>query len=303
MANDITIIIPVYNRAGIVGPTLAAVAAQTWRPLNVILVDNASTDNTLQVLNQWKKSVESTDFKVEVIEESTPGASAARNAGLRRATTRWTMFFDSDDIMLPQHVEKAMNCAAAHPQAEVIGWDRAINTRDGKRILRRFSHSAHNFNNVFHSIMSTLTYMARTSLFIKAGLWDEKISMGDDIELGQRILAQKPVVSKATGPVTVEVQQSHLSISSENSFKINSFVAAYESVRQQLPPAQRHWVDLRYIVLATNEARDDNHSKAFVAEILKHTPRRRRWLWNIFYKYSLAGGRGVAFLYKPIQWI
>ena len=92
MANDITIIIPVYNRAGIVGPTLDAVAAQTWRPLNVILVDNASTDNTLQVLNQWKKSVERPDFKVEVIEERTPGASAARNAGLRRATTRWTMF-------------------------------------------------------------------------------------------------------------------------------------------------------------------------------------------------------------------
>ena len=116
--------------------------------------------------------------------------------------------------MLPQHVEKAMTYAAAHPQAEVIGWDRAINTRDGKRIIRRFSHSAHNFNNVFplHNVHPHIhgPYIA----IHKGRTLEREKSMGDDIELGQRILALDPVVNKATGPVTVEVQQSRLSISS-----------------------------------------------------------------------------------------
>ena len=62
MGNElVSIIIPVYNRAGIVGRTLQSVAAQSYRPLELILVDNNSTDNTLEVLNGFKSRHESPD--------------------------------------------------------------------------------------------------------------------------------------------------------------------------------------------------------------------------------------------------
>ena len=96
---DITIIVPVYNRAHLVGATLDSIAAQTLRPIHLVLVDNNSQDNTLKVLLDFKKRHQSDDFKVTVLQETRRGAAAARNCGLQEATTEWVVFFDSDDIM------------------------------------------------------------------------------------------------------------------------------------------------------------------------------------------------------------
>lgn len=299
--DNITIVIPVYNRADIIGSTLRAVASQTWRPLNVILVDNNSSDSTLSVLQNWKKDNERPDFCIGIYSEEKPGASAARNCGLSHVRTEWTMFFDSDDIMTPDHVERAMRFADSHPDTDIIGWDRAINYLNGQRVIRQFHATDCDFHNVFHSIFSTQSYMARTDLLRQAGGWDEAIGMGDDIELGHRMLQLHPKVCKIDGPVTVEVHESVRSISSDSGKRICSFEAAYESIRSHLPQEKKHWVDLRYIVLATNEAKSDKESPRFVAEILRRTPAPRRWLWKAFYEYSLNGGRGVAKIYKLLR--
>lgn len=89
----ISIIIPVFNRAGIVGRTLDSIAAQTLRPLNIILVDNNSSDNTLEVLTQWGKDNSTDDFKITILQEKKPGAAAARNCGLKIVKTPYVMFF------------------------------------------------------------------------------------------------------------------------------------------------------------------------------------------------------------------
>ena len=75
---DLSIIIPVYNREKIVSATLNCVAAQTFRPLNLILVDNNSSDGTLQVLLDFKEAHQTPDFSITVLQESTPGACAAQ---------------------------------------------------------------------------------------------------------------------------------------------------------------------------------------------------------------------------------
>lgn len=299
--DNITLVIPVYNRADIIGRTLQAVASQTWRPLNVILVDNNSSDSTLSVLQNWKKDNERPDFCIEIFSEKKPGASAARNCGLSHVRTEWTMFFDSDDIMTPDHVERAMRFAGSHPDSDIIGWDRAINYLSGQRVIRQFHASDCEFHNVFHSIFSTQCYMARTDLFRQAGGWDEAIGMGDDIELGHRMLQLHPKVCKIVGPVTVEVHESARSISTDSGKHIRSFEAAYESIRSRLPEEKKHWVDLRYIVLVANETKCDEESPRFVADILRRTPTPRRWFWKAFYKYSLNGGRGVAKIYKLLR--
>ena len=64
-----SIIIPVYNRAEKVKATLASVLAQTYRPLQVVLVDNRSTDGSLQVLREFQQAHSSEDFQVVVAQE------------------------------------------------------------------------------------------------------------------------------------------------------------------------------------------------------------------------------------------
>lgn len=191
---EITIVIPVRNRAAIVERALCSVEAQTYRPLKVILVDNGSTDGTPAVLERWRQSTASApDFVVSVINEPAPGAAVARNAGLAAVDTEWTMFFDSDDIMLPDHVDRAMKCARKHPDAGIIGWDVKVQLPSGREKGCPFFSSDMLYGNIIHGGMATLRYMARTEIFRRAGGWNEAIEVWDDIELGTRLLLLDPV--------------------------------------------------------------------------------------------------------------
>lgn len=104
--STVSIIIPVYNRANIVPRTLKTVLEQTYRPLQVILVDNFSTDDTMVVLNQFKIENYEPDFEVIIAQEKHQTASAARNRGMQFATGDYLMFFDSDDLMDRRLVQK-----------------------------------------------------------------------------------------------------------------------------------------------------------------------------------------------------
>ena len=201
---QITIIIPVHNRAGIVGKTLESIRQQSFRPLSVILVDNNSTDNTHELLRQWKAAVEAPDMQVTVTSESIPGATAARNRGLGLATTPYVMFFDSDDIMAPNHVERAMNAFRQHPSADIIGWDCGINTISGKHITRGFYTADLIWNCIMFGSMATQRYAMRTSFARQAGGWDNDMPGWNDIEFGIRLLLQQPVIIKAGDAITVE---------------------------------------------------------------------------------------------------
>ncbi len=183
----LTIVIPVHNRAHIVRRTLASVEAQTLRPLRVVLVDNASTDNSLEILRSWAKAPHGLD--VTVVEECRPGSTAARNRGLEEVKTEWTMFFDSDDTMRPNHCERALSCS---DDADMVGWNVCMHMPYGRTSIKRFYCGDAQFHSLFHGSTATQRYMARTSLFRRAGLWNEEIKYWDDIELGARLLALKP---------------------------------------------------------------------------------------------------------------
>ena len=107
--STVSIIIPVYNRANIVSRTLKTVLEQTYRPLQVILVDNFSTDDSMVVLNQFKIDNDEPDFEVIITQEKHQTASAARNRGMQFATGDYLMFFDSDDLMDRRLVQKYVN--------------------------------------------------------------------------------------------------------------------------------------------------------------------------------------------------
>ena len=100
----ITIVVPVKNRATLVLRTLGSIKAQTWRPLKVIVVDNASTDGTPESVENWIEKHGAPDFEVTLDREPEPGAARARNRGLEAVDTRLMMIFDSDDMLSPAQV-------------------------------------------------------------------------------------------------------------------------------------------------------------------------------------------------------
>ena len=95
----VSAIIPTYNRAGTIERAVNSVLAQTWKPIEVIVVDDGSKDQTVEVLAKYGD-------KIRVIRQANAGPSAARNAGIKAARGEIITFLDSDDAWLPEKTER-----------------------------------------------------------------------------------------------------------------------------------------------------------------------------------------------------
>ena len=295
----LSIVIPVYNRAEVVTPTLESIAAQTYRPLHLILVDNNSTDSTRAVLDAWATAHSDDEFHVRVIGENTPGPGAARNAGLGVVNTPGTMVFDSDDLMAPDHCTRAMAAATATPEAQIVGWDLWLPGPGGIKRFRPFTTRDMVRANIFESLFSTLHYMARTELFRLAGGWDEVARVGEDVELGHRLLMLHPVCVRMPGHgETVTVVPEPLSLMRDGGGRLDRLEPALENIRVNLLPAKQHLIDLQYICAACGWAADDPDAPRKIAEIISRQPRARRLIFRMLYFYGRHGGRGIGRIYR-----
>jgi succinoglycan biosynthesis protein ExoO len=107
---DFSVIIPAYNVSGIVGRAIRSAAAQTLPPLEILVIDDCSTDNTVEVVRALGREIPSLRLL------STPangGPSAARNVGLREAKADWIALLDSDDAWKPGRLKRLSEVASA----------------------------------------------------------------------------------------------------------------------------------------------------------------------------------------------
>jgi glycosyltransferase involved in cell wall biosynthesis len=98
----VSIVIPTYNRAGFIGQAVDSALAQTYREKEVVVVDDGSTDNTTAALAQYGR-------RITVVHQANAGCSAARNRGIDIAQGDIITFLDSDDLWLPNKVERQVS--------------------------------------------------------------------------------------------------------------------------------------------------------------------------------------------------
>ncbi|MDD9912572.1 MAG: glycosyltransferase family 2 protein [Alphaproteobacteria bacterium] len=96
-----SIVIPVYNRAGRIGPTLKSCLEQTFQDFEIILVDDGSSDNLEEVINTYN------DDRLRYIYQENAGGGAARNTGMLAAKGQYIALLDSDDMYFPEKLQKA----------------------------------------------------------------------------------------------------------------------------------------------------------------------------------------------------
>ena len=300
----LTVVVPVYNRAGRVAATLDSLEAQTLRPLRVVLVDNDSTDDTLRVLLDWKSRVENPSFVVTVVEEKRPGAAAARNRGFAEVSTPFTMFFDSDDLMAPGHCRRAMSGFDDNPGADVVGWDCGTLPLAGRRCPARFSDRDVLWDNIFHGSMATLRYAARTDLFRQAGGWNPECRGWDDVELGVRLLALSPKIVKLHGDQTVEIVASADSITGDSfSAKASVWEHALDLMDASCGnPRVARYVNFRRAVLAGDYRREkavDDSRRLLGVALSKEPSRVFRMLSRLAVVYRGMGLPGISRILRP----
>lgn len=311
----IDIIVPVYNRAKIVQPTLQAIAAQSFKDYRLVLVDNNSTDDTLQVLETFRQ--EHSDIDVTIVQCPTPGAAAARNAGFRASDSEWVMFFDSDDLMDSDLVESYMQrIDAVGGAADLVVTRVDVVNLDGSHREYPYYESNLLVHHLFHASLATLRYIVRRRFFERAGAWNEAMLCWDDWELGFRLLLQHPRIAYMGDRVRVHVVSTADSITgTEFSSRCGLWERAIDAAEailrshkdyneQDAKHCERllRQLEFRRIALAAEYRRE--HRLDLALPLYRATMSRCRshavmcWLYPLCYRYIARGGRGISHLVK-----
>jgi len=120
----VSVVIPTYNRGALIGETLETVFAQTYPRLEVIVIDDGSTDNT-------EKAVEPFLDRLTYIRQKNQGLAGARNTGLGRATGEYVAWQDSDDLWNPEKTALQLAFMRRHPDTVCIASDFSAFSADG----------------------------------------------------------------------------------------------------------------------------------------------------------------------------
>ncbi len=322
MHSPVTIVIPVYNRAHTIARTLRSIDTQTLRPAHVILVDNNSSDNSVDAMRAW---ADGKDY-VTLLSQPRAGACAARNRGLECVTTEWTMFFDSDDVMAPEHVSDFSRAIDSNPQADIIGRDILTRFIDGsiRRLYFLTGRDNAMFHHLFRGCLSTQRYVARTSLFRAVGAWDENLSGWVDYELGTRLLMHTSAILRLSGTPTVTTFQQEESITGTGfSAHPERWEHSLDTIRDHflsLPDSDNRrrrwldWLDARSMILAaayerealenTSHADRENYavahslSASLYAKVMQRTPHPHRQ--RLIYLHNLHLRRLTWLLAKSL---
>ncbi len=180
----LSVIIPVYNTEKYLKRCLDSIVTQSYRNLEIILVDDGSTDNSLQICNSYAKQ----DSRITVIHKENGGVSSARNTGMKVATGEYIIFCDSDDFLGKKAYETVISLSA-QDSADIAIFGMAHENKHGEfipycqsGIKCQFSQSEMIKNlleNRFYTCsMNDKVFRRELLTGIK---WDEKISHNEDL--------------------------------------------------------------------------------------------------------------------------
>jgi glycosyltransferase involved in cell wall biosynthesis len=188
----ISAIIPTYNRADFLSRAIGSVISQTRPPDELIIVDDGSTDGSVDIINVLKNS---TFIPMHYIYQQNKGASAARNLGIKHSKYQVLAFLDSDDWWHREKLEKQLAHMVQYPNY-LISHTREIWFRHGKRVNQKKKHDPPNGDIFFKSLRMCMvgmsTVMIKKTLFDQFGLFDESFPCCEDYDLWLRVGASLP---------------------------------------------------------------------------------------------------------------
>lgn len=299
---SITVVVPVYNREHLVTRTLDSIAAQDIRPLSLIVVDNNSTDHSLETVRQWADSrAGDSNLDIRILSEPRPGAARARQTGLEHVETEWVQFFDSDDVMAPGILSDALRHSA---DADLVCWMREQISLSGRHSYNPYRPDDILRCHLYNGMLFTEAYMVRTDFIKSVGGWNSDIRVWDDWELGLRLLLTSPRYVALDRSGTTVYSQAESITGTSFSAKEGQWERIIDMMESYVPnrPDIRAMLDYRRVNLAALYIREGNRPasrRLFKQAIDKASCPALAKLWlRVLYAYTAAGGRGAYRLWR-----
>ena len=185
----VSVIIPVFNRAGKIGLAVDSVLEQTFRDFELIVVDDGSDDGTSEVLASYGP-------RLTAVRQEHDGVSAARNTGLDAAQGELIALLDSDDYWLSEKLAVQVGFFRDNPEAMICQTEETWQ-RNGRRVNPRQRHAKPSGDVFYRSLelclISPSAVMMRRELFDRVGRFDPELPACEDYDLWLRVACRYPV--------------------------------------------------------------------------------------------------------------
>lgn len=190
----VSIIIPCFNREEMIIEALKSVYAQTYRPLELIVVDDGSTDNSIKVVEEFSRQIVSdTSIKVKIYHQSNKGAPSARNFGLKHCTGDFIQFLDSDDILCSNKIKKQVEFFTKFPSYDFVycqsmifnhsigDTDKIVGNEKSKTLKGHIGANA----------LKTDLGLYKANTINRMGYWNENLKVWQEREYNLRLFTNK----------------------------------------------------------------------------------------------------------------
>ncbi|MCP3178140.1 glycosyltransferase [Desulfuromonas sp. KJ2020] len=190
MKPKISVIIPTYNREKLITETIESVFNQTYKDIEIIVIDDGSTDNTVNIVKKLQEQSK-LPFRVELLLENL-GVSAARNLGVFLAKGDYVSFLDSDDYWFSDKLKKQIEFLDSNQEFIGVGSGVAYTNYNNREIVNFRKQTKLNKENekyelLYQCYIVTSCFLIRKEALILAGLFDVRLSKTEDRDLWWRL--------------------------------------------------------------------------------------------------------------------
>jgi len=177
----VSVIIPTYNRQNFLKAAVESVIHQTYRPIECLIIDDGSTDNTNEVVKRLMDKNDE-EFTVKYIYQDRSGTQSARNAGTSASTGEFIQYLDSDDVLYPEKIEKQVSFMKNNTECDGVFGDWEKGDFKIKELVK-----AYESNDMIDQLLNqksivNFSFLMRRRIISKIGEWDVKIKRNQEID-------------------------------------------------------------------------------------------------------------------------
>lgn len=188
----ISVVIPLYNKEKSIASTLQSVYEQTYTDYEVVIVNDGSTDKSLDAVNEFVSRLKIEDWRLKIVSQENAGVSAARNRGILEAKGEYVAFLDADDLWAANYLETLAKLIADFPNAGLyaIGY-KAIHGKEIPTDLRPIEIRERGMQNNPWNLkngMWTGSVSASKDRIVKLGMFDTRMTYGEDLDMWWRLI-------------------------------------------------------------------------------------------------------------------
>ena len=198
----ISVIIPLYNKEKSIVSTIESVLSQTYKDWELIVINDGSTDNSLEVVKSFVDGLQIVDCRLKILSKENGGVCSARNMGIEEAKGEYIALLDADDLWEKEYLTEQMRMVDDYSDAAMWGINFA-ETNNGK-IVRRvptglpdgyrgYIYNYFEMPTRISDLFCSSSVLIRKDVFDKVGLFDERIKYAEDSDMWFRIIATNKV--------------------------------------------------------------------------------------------------------------